>query len=52
MNVFFGKAEIQNIHDMGIFAYSHQEVVRFNISMQDALLMQSLNSIDHLITQL
>lgn len=50
MDVFFGQAEIQNIDNMSVLAYPHKEVVGFDISVQDALLVQPLNSIDHLIS--
>jgi hypothetical protein len=50
VNVLFGEAEVQNIYDMSILANTHEKVVRFDISVQDALLVQSLKSIDHLVS--
>ena len=47
--VALGKTEIDNIYCVfRLVCSSHQEVIRFNITMNDPFLMNNLNSLNHL----
>lgn len=39
MDVLFGESEVDEVHDMGVFAYPHQEIIGFYVSMEDVLLV-------------
>lgn len=48
----FGESEVYNEDGVGILPNPHEEVIGFDISMQDVFLMQELNSIQHLLAHL
>lgn len=52
LNEFFRKPEIYNVDNVCIFASSHQEIIGFDISMQNIFFVQKLNSIQHLLAYL
>lgn len=52
LNEPFGESKIDYIDKMWVFASSHEKIIRFDISMEYIFLMQKLNSIDYLLTDL
>lgn len=52
MNKFFGEAEIYDVDDVSVLAYTHQEVIRLNISVKDVFFVHELDTIQDLFAQL
>ena len=48
--VFLGKSKIDEETDMRFFANPHQEVLRFDISVDEVLFVDIVNSLDHLVS--
>jgi hypothetical protein len=44
----FGQAEVDDVEDMLVLVQTDQEVVRLDISMQEAILVHVLDSLEHL----
>jgi hypothetical protein len=49
--VALGQTKINDVHSiLSLVISANQEIVRFNITMDDSLLMDNLDSLDHLDT--
>lgn len=51
-DVFFWEPEVNQIYNVRIFPCSHQEIIRFYVSMKNVLFMDDLYTLDHLLTNL
>lgn len=52
MDVFLGKPEVDDIYDVRALPYSHQKIIGLYVSVQHMLFVNSLYSIDHLLSDL
>ena len=50
-DILFGKAQIDHVNDVTIFADTHEEIVRLDVPVEDLSLVQKLYAIDHLLSQ-
>ena len=46
--VSLSQAEVDHVNDMLLLAYTDQEVIRFYVAMEEALLVHILDSLQHL----
>lgn len=49
--VSFGQPKVDKVELILVLAGTHHEITRFNVTMHEALLMNKLNALDHLISQ-
>ena len=47
--ISLGEAEIDNVNNVLLFAMTDEEVIRFHISVNEVIIVQELESLDHLV---
>lgn len=47
--ISLGEAEIDNVNNVLLFAMTDEEVIRFHISVNEVIIVEELESLDHLV---